>query len=441
MRRALVLSIFLLVCLLLTPSVPVSQLTNVVQYETLQFLSHAWRRSAVAGEFTVGKPAQTDDASATKQSAANGTHSAEEVQSSNTPQNNTASGAHDKKDVFTALPRYEHFTKFQFPDDMDDECSTIQKAPPTMPTMGQLACLGVYEGVRGVSKGHWDERARVNMTLHPAFNVIHGGVSPSRLMQQGDFLLAVGGLQRFGGTNPLQTNVTIVEIGCGNGNLLFSMCPPLPNWKCFGTDFSALMIEHGRRHMPWIDLRWGIGAGHVPNGVADLGISHGIVPYLAPQVLCEHVAEELRVLKPGGVAVFWTINHKKFGTRIHPAFWHGKQGSDVGLDPQVALPFCSLLREFVAEVDFLFDPNMKPKPAIYPPGGGWYGIRIIRGAKDFPTQWISPVNVNHNQTESNRAEPELLRRYNAELQRFRRFSRLVKVWENGKRIRKFVENT
>ena len=462
MHRTVIFLLFLVGCLLLKSFLPKREVVRIIPLAdsvTGQELTH----ETIEGSVRVATPEVRASAAATSRPTVRPDKPAESVpddqrtfapKSSQHKQSKQSRGDAKKQplDVSTALPQYPHFTKFRFPKGMKDSCARDQQTPPftAVPSRDRLACIGAYQGPGGHTVEHWNERAKVNMSYHPAMNVLHGAVSPSRLMQQGDFLLHVGGLQRVSASTPPQTNVTIVEIGCGNGNLLFSMCPPSVRWKCFGTDFSEPMIEHGRRQLSWIDLRWGIGAGHVPSGVADLAISHAVVPYLTPQVLCEHVAEELRVLKPGGAAIFWMVSQKKFATMIHPDFWHGSEGVEVGLDANVALPFCTGLHEFVAEVDVFLDPNMQPKAAIYTVesrNGGWYGVRIIRSAKAFPPAHASDVDPIlqshpvHRYVAQSPTGLDIMRRYDAELKRFLRLSKISKTWENGRKVKSWVADT
>ena len=290
----------------------------------------------------------------------------------------------------------------------------------------ELQCVGAYVGASH-SIQHWNSRANASIGgSHPMYSVVHGAVSPGRLVAQADMILALGNLSR-----PQRmengSSTTIVELGCGNGNLLYSMCPPLPSWHCAGTDYAIEMIRYGRAFMPWLDLRWGIGASYVRSGTADLVVSHGVVPYLDPQQLCHHAAEGLRLLKVGGIFVIWMVNRGRFSTQIDPGFWFGTFG---GTAPPSAFPFCRGLSHFVEEVRILLE---FPEAPIYTPRpeNTWYGVRITRSSFPYVNDTFAepPKILDWGDPEWRSA----FRRYSSELHRFRRVLYTQKSARTGAR--------
>jgi hypothetical protein len=169
----------------------------------------------------------------------------------------------------------------------------------------------------------------------------------------------------------------IVELGCGNAGVLFLMCPPVRSLACFGTDFAPRLIEHGRFHMPWIDLRVDIAAPHLPTGSASAVMSHGVLIVLTPDQACGHIGEILRLLKPSGLSVLWALTTKPFRSRMHPSFFHEFENGDIAASfynisqPTVNvthgrfLQFCPTFGRYVRSMKFIMSGNKAP---LFPAG-------------------------------------------------------------------------
>jgi hypothetical protein len=148
-------------------------------------------------------------------------------------------------------------------------------------------CVGVYKPDEDpyASADKWEEKALIVMHAHPVLTPLHGGVSPSRLIGQGRYLLKIAGansILRILSTNSTEnpqvvadaalngSTFNIVELGTGHAALLATMCPPVKGVRCYGSDFSPKLIEVGRHYFPWIQLETHTKAPAVPTGWADL---------------------------------------------------------------------------------------------------------------------------------------------------------------------------
>jgi SAM-dependent methyltransferase len=271
-----------------------------------------------------------------------------------------------------------------------------------------LSCVVVYKPAEDhySHASSWEERAGPLWNFHPVLNPLHGKVSPSRLIKQARYLLGVAGAKEvldvlqagfnevpLSGAEKLMEgkNYLMVEFGCGHGALLASMCPPVKGIRCYGSDFSAKLIDVGKKHFPWLHLEPSTKAPAVPNGWADLALSHAVMIYLKEDALCNHVLEGLRVLRPGGKLVLWMLWLTPFGagTRIHPSFFvSGVQWNNVTTagytvsstsSEYMFLPYCSDgIGELVDRVElWLADEGA----SIYAPRlnrGGPYGAVLRR---------------------------------------------------------------
>lgn len=245
-----------------------------------------------------------------------------------------------------------------------------------------LRCIGLYYDVEAIERlgaASWEARAP-NASWHPVLVPMHGGVVPSRLVQQSEYLARVGGvtdaLRAANATSasdipdPLDPSTVIVELGGGNGGLLFAMCPPSPRVACYCADFAPGLLRHGAEHQPHIDFALGARARHVPSGAATLSVSHAVMTYLNEEQACEHLDELLRVLRPGGRALVYMLRATWQSTRYHPGFFSDKAGAAAD-DPDVdhvvrttvgsngtarsVLPFCPLLGQYVADISVVLN--------------------------------------------------------------------------------------
>jgi SAM-dependent methyltransferase len=262
-----------------------------------------------------------------------------------------------------------------------------------------------------------DTASHVLVSLsHPVFAPLHGGVTPQRLVRQGRAIAKLLGINDLvqnltfdDGSRSVGGPLRIVELGAGNGGLLFTMCPPHPRVRCFGVDFAPALIENGRRALKddHIDLRVGCMAPHVPTGSVNAFISHAVMTYLTADEACRHVGEALRVLRPGARGLFWMLNRKWQGTRYHESFfilpshtvitnsttrlatigtWTQQRGRD-----SKALPFCTAsLSALVDQVEvYIQGPTSMP---IYPTKPrAYFGVVLRRSRAPWPASEERPI--------------------------------------------------
>ena len=276
-------------------------------------------------------------------------------------------------------------------------------------------CLGIGH-TAAETETTWSNRLPKSLvsSLIPSMFPIHGGVRPFILVEQARQMALLMGMGRYvagltamldgdlrrpskvqdgidaqkralGSTEEalkaevrnLRPKDVIVELGCGNAGLLFLMCPPVKELACFGTDFALRLIEHGQRHIPWIDLRVDIFAPHLPTGSASGVLSHGTLIVLTPPQACSHMKEVLRLMKPRGLAVIWGNTPKPFRSQFHPSFFHEYENGTVAasffdrsqLTVNVTsgrfLQFCPALGQYVRSMKFLMrDDHHKGPPLL-----------------------------------------------------------------------------
>lgn len=288
---------------------------------------------------------------------------------------------------------------------------------------------------------------------HPVVAPLHGSVSPARLLLQSAFLARLTGIAGYldhpsrknaaeGGrsSSDADNDLVVVEMGAGNGGLLYGMCPPHERTRCYGTDFAAALVSRGNAALRELEqsrilLRQSCFAGHVATGDAAAVVSHAVMTYLKPDQACRHVAEALRMLRPGGRAVFWMLSRRWLGTRYHPSFFvdveddHERRGDSYGWrrdggtpaeaattsDPTmsnngtadddvawrrrpvvgsrrrppvavVPLSRCSPELGTLVDVVRVYDQaNEADGPAIYPPTTRFFGAVLERNAAPWPS--------------------------------------------------------
>ena len=325
-----------------------------------------------------------------------------------------------------------------------------QVAPPS-DYMHALDCIGMFAGPSVEEQRkvqHWDERypqlpagryvvlnttgrsrataflattadrhaadGKANVVLvpaeHPLLYPLHGGVGASRMVRQAHFLARLMGVYKdvmaLSATSPVfgeaelpsgGKELVLAEMGAGHGALLYPLCPPHPRVRCYGSDFAEELVERGSAALrdDRIALRRGCLLPQVRSGTAAGVVSHAVMTYLYMGEACRHVAEALRVLRPGGVGVFWMLNRKWQGSRYSPTFFlrtatHGavaqapaaesaltwtRDGGAAGAD---VLPMCSHdLQRYVAKLSVFFDGP--PGVVMYDTTRtAYFGVRIER---------------------------------------------------------------
>ena len=128
-------------------------------------------------------------------------------------------------------------------------------------------------------------------------------------MEQKNYWDQVSGSKEF--TTPFQAaeferyvgkDGAVLDVGCGYGRTLEELYR-LGYRRLTGIDFSAGMIERGRKQFPWLDLRVKEGEGiDLPDESVDAVILFAVLTCIAGNREQEALIEEIRrVLKPGGI--------------------------------------------------------------------------------------------------------------------------------------------
>lgn len=228
---------------------------------------------------------------------------------------------------------------------------------------------------------HWERR--LVRGEDPIFFPMHGGVTAQRMMRLALQLMRLGPLElKDAASWPNRT--VVVELGSGNAAALSVMAPPLPHVYGVGTDIARSLIAHARAFYPHLLTHAAIGAPMVPTGVAAYVVSIAVMMYLPEAAACNHVAEGLRLLRPGGVMVLHGI------PRRNPAIGGWTTFGDaffVDRRPDGArrfLPMCTNLHDLLADVELVNNGKL----AVYP-APTFITARLVRGEAAFPCRVAS----------------------------------------------------
>jgi len=113
-------------------------------------------------------------------------------------------------------------------------------------------------------------------------------------------------LQFINAIELLRQSDTILEIGCGSGNLCNELIQ-LGFKNIIGTDISNAALNYGHQKYEHLDLRlMDATCLEFPDNTFEAVLSFDLVEHI-PAVNC-HLAEVYRVLKPGGKYLFQTPN-------------------------------------------------------------------------------------------------------------------------------------
>ena len=149
----------------------------------------------------------------------------------------------------------------------------------------------VYERLGG---SWWDETSPLNL--------LHGSFTPGRLAYFRDVLARQAGAGRLAG-------LRVLDIGCGGGFLAEEFAAL--GCQVTGVDPSAASIGTARAHAAGRGLRidYRVGAGEelpVPDAAFDVACCCDVLEHVRD--LDRVISETARVLKPGGLYLFDTIN-------------------------------------------------------------------------------------------------------------------------------------
>lgn len=141
----------------------------------------------------------------------------------------------------------------------------------------------------------WDENNPLNM--------LHGSMTPGRFSYFRDVLAQLG-------RDP--ADLRALDIGCGGGFLAEEFA--LLGCQVVGIDPSSVSIDAARRHATetGLDIEYRLGSGEqlpVEDASFDLAYCCDVLEHVSD--LDRVIAETARVLKPGGVYLFDTVNRTR----------------------------------------------------------------------------------------------------------------------------------
>jgi len=139
----------------------------------------------------------------------------------------------------------------------------------------------------------WDESSPLNL--------LHGSITPGRFTYFLDVLTRQG--------KAMASGLRVLDIGCGGGFLAEKFAAL--GCQVTGIDPSPMSIDAARAHATGHRLRidYQVGSGEnlpVPDSVFDLACCCDVLEHVSD--LNRVISETARVLKPGGLYVFDTIN-------------------------------------------------------------------------------------------------------------------------------------
>jgi SAM-dependent methyltransferase len=139
----------------------------------------------------------------------------------------------------------------------------------------------------------------VYANVHPIYGKTEAPYDPARNTH-------VGLIRRLRG---LFTNCSVLDIGCGRGDLLRGIAEKLPHGRLLGIEASEAMLPQG---VSGIEFR---AADIISFGVDqpfDVVVSENVTEHVAPRDLDEHLCSVRRALREGGALVL-LMPHRLFG--------------------------------------------------------------------------------------------------------------------------------
>ncbi|ESL11031.1 hypothetical protein TRSC58_01228 [Trypanosoma rangeli SC58] len=189
----------------------------------------------------------------------------------------------------------------------------------------------------------------------------------------------------------------LVELATGNGNLLFTICPPDPlrQLRCYGVETFSDLSADAMAYQEHIRIVNG-GVSPLGDGSATHVLLHGILHLIPVNESCALIREGLRLLGPKGVLLvmmLFTGTSAAWPTGYHPFFF---KDAAVETDPlnvsrsSTVLRYCSTITgedydRLVEKVEFLWDA---PEFAFYTPQfkrTGVYAVRLTRSEEPIPS--------------------------------------------------------
>jgi len=128
----------------------------------------------------------------------------------------------------------------------------------------------------------------------------------------------------FQGRNP----VSVLEIGCGNGQLFDYLGFSLPCYR--GVDFAPRMLQRFRERHPHLDLIQAEGSSYVDDRTYDLVLAHDVVSQFSPDMLSEHCQNARRMMHSDSLLVWSCILWRSLRHTFDLGVWSNGGKPDIG---------------------------------------------------------------------------------------------------------------
>ena len=134
----------------------------------------------------------------------------------------------------------------------------------------------------------------------------------------------------------VRPDTVLAELGAGAATVLYSMCPADPfdlSTVCLGADVVRVLLADAVANAPHMRFSEGYGFASMPAGASLTHVmSHGVATVICERCLCGHVAEMLRLLRPGGTMLLWMIRTRHHENNMDPSYYNATfLGEGVGV--------------------------------------------------------------------------------------------------------------
>jgi len=149
-----------------------------------------------------------------------------------------------------------------------------------------------------------------------------------------------------------EDDITILDIGCGRGDLIRILAPRFPKAKIIGIDYSDAAINIAKQNLANYSnvsiLRSDTASFPLENNSVDYVFCLDVVEHLYPQHLDETIKSVYRVLKTGGTLIIHTFPTRCINNTAHfmlKLFNKDSSGQHLHVNTQTYSSMRNLLRD------------------------------------------------------------------------------------------------